>query len=296
MSSQSASPLRVAFLTSLAMIAFAANSVLARLALEGAAIDPVSFTSIRFISGAITLAALVILFHGGVRASISAGNWRSAIALLTYGLFFSLAYIDLTAGTGALILFAAVQITMITGGLLKGETLTGLQVLGSLLAIGGLIVLMLPSAETPPILAGLLMMISGMGWGVYSLHGRGSGDPTLQTSGNFIRAGALCLLSLPFMALEFLDNHVSQPGLILALLSGTITSGLGYVIWYMALKNLAAIKAGLAQLSVPVIAAIGGILFIAEPLTVRFVIIGSTILIGVALATLTRQTRAKNRT
>ncbi len=294
-SSESASPLRIAFLTSLAMIAFAANSVLARLALDGLHIDPISFTSIRFVSGAIALVVLVIVFHGGSRASVSSGNWCSAAALMIYGLCFSLAYIDLTAGTGALILFAAVQITMISGGLLKGETLTGLQILGSILAVGGLVALLLPSAETPPILAGLLMMISGIGWGVYSLRGRGAGDPTLQTSGNFVRASCFSVLLLPFTGLEIFKSNISEPGIILAIISGAITSGLGYVIWYMALKNLSAIKAGLAQLTVPVIAAFGGILFIAEPLTLRFVAISSIILIGVALATLTGQTRVLSR-
>jgi len=281
--SRTVTPFRVFALTTLAMIAFAANSVLARLALGEASIGPWEFTAIRFVSGAVILALIA------KPAAYRAGTWGSAIALLLYGSLFSFAYIRLTAGTGALILFAAVQITMIGGGLLAGEKLKALQWGGTIVAIAGLIYLLAPGITAPPFLAAIMMMGSGIGWGLYSLRGRKTGDPTAQTAGNFIRLAILCAVTSPIIFLILPETKFSQNGIILALSSGIITSALGYVIWYMALKGLTATRAGIAQLTVPVIAAIGGMIFIAEPLTWRFTLTALIILCGVAAATMTRQ-------
>jgi len=270
--SQKITPVKIFSLTALAMIAFAANSVLARLALSSENIGPWSFTTIRFISG-----ALILVLIARPKTSYQAGNWMSALALLAYGAFFSYAYLMLSAGTGALILFAAVQFTMIYGGLISGERLSLIQWIGSAIAIFGLIYLLSPSFETPPLIGALLMMISGVGWGLYSLRGRKAGNPAAQTAGNFIRTAIICLISTPLILLVIPEASVKSSGLILALMSG------------MALKDLTAIRAGIAQLTVPLIAAIGGMLFIAEPMTWRFTLTALAILGGVGVATMTRQ-------
>lgn len=275
------SPLRIFALTALAMIAFAANSILARLALTGVDIGPWSFTAIRFISGALCLALII-----GPTKTLRQGSWSAALVLLLYGAFFSYAYISLSAGTGALILFAAVQITMIGGGLWAGERLRIMQWLGLAMAMGGLVYLMLPNIAPPSPIGAAMMAVAGLGWGLYSLMGRGKGDPTALTAGNFLRAAMMCaLLSLPLLGL-LPETTLGAQGILLALASGILTSGLGYVIWYMALKHLTATRAGIAQLTVPIIAAIGGMLFIAEPFTARFFIAMCATLAGVGLATL----------
>ena len=270
-------------LTCLAMLAFAGNSVLARLALAGADSSPWSFTLVRLVSGALVLAVLA-----SPRRAVSSGSWRSAAALLTYAGLFSLAYLWLDAGTGALILFACVQITMIGVGVVMGERLRMLQWLGMALALAGLIYLLQPSTTAPAPFGALAMAISGSGWGIYSLRGRCKSDPVSTSAGNFLRAATLAAaLTLPILLLL----PEPMPGLrtlTIAALSGAITSGLGYVIWYRALKGLSAAQAGIAQLSVPAIAALGGILFLAEPLSLRFIMASAIILAGVAIATLTR--------
>ena len=277
----STTPLRIFALTALAMIAFAANSILARLALTSGDIGPWSFTAIRFISGAVCLALII-----GPMKTLRQGSWNAAFALLLYGIFFSYAYLLLSAGTGALILFAVVQITMIGGGLLAGERLRTLQWLGLALAMGGLVYLMLPSVAPPSPIGAIMMSLSGLGWGLYSLIGRGKGNPTALTAGNFLRAAIICaVITLPVL-LILPEAAIGPKGLGLGLLSGIMTSGIGYVIWYMALKHLTATRAGIAQLTVPFIAAIGGMLFIAEPFTLRFFIAMCLTLLGVALATL----------
>ena len=277
----STTPLRIFALTALAMIAFAANSILARLALTSGDIGPWSFTAIRFISGAVCLALII-----GPMKTLRQGSWNAAFALLLYGIFFSYAYLLLSAGTGALILFAVVQITMIGGGLLAGERLRTLQWLGLALAMGGLVYLMLPSVAPPSPIGAIMMSLSGLGWGLYSLMGRGKGNPTALTAGNFLRAAIICaVITLPVL-LILPEAAIGPKGLGLGLLSGIMTSGIGYVIWYMALKHLTATRAGIAQLTVPFIAAIGGMLFIAEPFTLRFFIAMCLTLLGVALATL----------
>ena len=277
----STTSLRIFSLTALAMIAFAANSILARLALTGEDIGPWSFTAIRFISGAMCLALII-----GPMKTLRQGSWNAAFALLLYGIFFSYAYLLLSAGTGALILFAVVQITMIGGGLLAGERLRTLQWLGLALAMGGLVYLMLPKVAPPSPIGAIMMSLSGLGWGLYSLMGRGKGNPTALTAGNFLRAAIICaVITLPVL-LILPETSIGPKGIGLALLSGIMTSGIGYVIWYMALKHLTATRAGIAQLTVPFIAAIGGMLFIAEPFTLRFFIAMCLTLLGVALATL----------
>ncbi len=276
-------------LTALAMIAFAANSVIARLALDGQTIGPGAFTGIRIISGALILVLIILLKTGSLRSQIKKGNWLSALCLFLYAVLFSYAYLSISAGTGALILFAAVQMTMVGSGILFGERLNLVQTLGALTAISGLVYWLGPSDGAPPIAGAIMMIGAGIAWGLYSLHGRNGSNPTLQTTGNFIRAAMISILILPSLIYVKPELSITAYGLGLALLSGIMTSALGYVIWYAALKHLSAIKAGLVQLTVPVIAAIGGIIFISEPLTLEFALTAFFILSGVALATLTQR-------
>jgi drug/metabolite transporter (DMT)-like permease len=271
---------RVILLTSLAMIAFASNSLLCRVALKHTGIDAASFTSIRLISGALVLWLIVALRRG---ASIHAGNWLSASALFMYAAAFSFAYVSLPAATGSLLLFGAVQTTMIGYGLWSGERLRGLQILGLVLAFGGLVGLLIPGLSAPPLFGSLLMLGAGVAWGVYSLRGRGAGDPTSVTAGNFLRA-------VPFaavMSLLLLNRaSLNTAGVLYAMASGGLASGIGYAIWYTALPGLKAAQAATVQLSVPVIAALGAILFLGESLSLRLVFASVAILGGIALVTL----------
>lgn len=272
-----APPFRFLLLTCLAMLAFAGNSLLCRLALRDTDIDPASFTAIRLVSGAFTL---LLLLYARTRKEKLAGDWRSALALFVYAAAFSLAYVHLQAGVGALLLFGAVQLTMTGWGLVRGERLKPVQTLGLILAVIGLLILLLPGADAPPLLGGSLMLVSGLAWGVYSLLGRGAGDPLAATAGNFLRATPLALLLL----LPFLSSlHVDGPGLVYALLSGALTSGVGYALWYSALKGLTAIQGASVQLSVPIIAALAGALLLDESITVRLVLVAVMTLGGIAL-------------
>ncbi|MEM9179767.1 MAG: DMT family transporter [Pseudomonadota bacterium] len=274
--------LRLFFITTLAMFAFAANSVLGRLGLVETEIGAGSFALIRLLSGAITLVIICAL-----QAKKIAGSVRGGAALLVYAGFFSYAYIALSAGMGAIILFAMVQITMLGWGMIQGERLSGLQWSGFGIAVVALVWLVSPSLEAPPVWAAAAMAIAGMGWGAYSILGRGVADPTAATSGNFVWA---TLLALPLFALAYWMMPEPLPpieGILIAIVSGAITSGLGYVIWYQALKGLTSTRAGIAQLSVPALAAIGGVMFLAEPITWRFALATGAILGGVALAVLT---------
>ena len=274
--------MRIALLTLLAMLAFAGNSVLTRIALAGSEAGPGTFTLIRLVSGAVILAWLA-----GPRRALSAGNPLSALALLAYAGFFSFAYITLTAGTGALILFGVVQVTMIGAGLLGGERLGPAQLGGGGLALSGLVALLGPGLSAPSPLGAAMMALAGMAWGVYSLRGRGAGDPTQATAGNFLLAAAMALiLSVPVFLLSP-ESGLTPKGAALAIASGAITSGLGYAVWYTALKGLSASTAGMAQLSVPAMAAILGAVVLSEPVTLRFLAASAVILGGVALATLT---------
>lgn len=279
--------LRLFLVTALAMTAFAANSVLARLAMATGEAGPWTFTLIRILSGAVVLG----LIASPVRA-IRSGSWASGAALFVYAAAFSIAYLTLATGTGALILFALVQITMIGWALVSGERLSVARWAGFMLAITGLVWLLLPGLEAPPLEGAALMAAAGVAWGIYSLRGRGQGQPTAQSAGNFLRAGVIVLaLSLPaFMLIE--EATPSWAGIGYALASGAITSGLGYAIWYAALRELTASLAGIAQLSVPAIAAAGGMVFLAEPLTIRFAIATALILGGVGIASLSRRKAA----
>lgn len=264
-------------LTLLAMIAFASNSLLCRLALKNTGIDAASFTSIRIVSGALVL-WLIVRLRGGVRGV--AGSWPSALALFAYAACFSFAYISLPAATGALLLFGAVQATMIGYGLWTGERLEVRQTAGLICASGGLVGLMLPNVSAPPLLASLLMLGAGCAWGIYSLRGKGVADPTGATMGNFLRAVpiaiALSAMALPWASLD-------RGGVCYAIASGALTSGVGYAIWYTALRGLKATSAAAVQLSVPVFAAIGGIVFLGESISLRLLIASAAILGGIAL-------------
>lgn len=269
--------LRTFVLTLLALIAFAGNSLLCRMALTQTAIDAASFTTIRMISGALTLWAIVRV---GRSAQQGSGTWISAFALFAYAACFSFAYATLSTATGALLLFGAVQATMIGYGIWTGERLHMLQLAGLLLAVGGLIGLLLPGVSAPPLLGSMLMLSAGIAWGVYSLRGRGAGDPTRVTGDNFLRAvpmaAGLSLIAHHQLALDSL-------GVWYAVLSGGLSSGIGYAIWYTALPSLRATSAATVQLSVPVLAAIGGVVLLSEPMTLRLVLTAVAILGGIAL-------------
>ncbi|HEV7618598.1 MAG TPA: DMT family transporter [Burkholderiaceae bacterium] len=273
---------RVFALTLLAVIAFAGNSLLCRLALKQTGIDAASFTFIRIVSGAVVL-WLIVRLRGGTRST--AGSWSSALALFAYAACFSFAYARLSAATGALLLFGAVQATMIGYGLWGGERLRPWQVAGLLCAFAGLIGLLLPGLSAPPLDGAVLMLGSGIAWGIYSLRGKGAGDPIGVTAGNFLRAVPLAAgLSIAMLPWASLDSA----GFWYAILSGALTSGVGYVIWYAALRGLNATTAATVQLSVPVIAAAGGIMLLGESITPRLLIASAAILGGVALVILTK--------
>ncbi|MEO1662521.1 MAG: DMT family transporter [Pseudomonadota bacterium] len=274
--------LRLFLITALAMIAFAANSVLGRLGLVGTELGAGSFALIRLISGAVMLAAICALQSKRLTGSLSGG-----LTLLIYAIFFSYSYIGLPAGMGAVILFALVQITMLGWGIASGERLSRLQWIGFAIAVLALLWLVSPSLEAPPLWAAGAMALAGIGWAAYSLIGRGAGDPIAATAGNFVWASALAIPIIAAVTLVSPEPLPPGDGIALAIASGAITSGLGYVIWYQALKHLTATRAGIAQLSVPAIAAIGGVLFLSEPITLRFALATSAILTGVGIAVLT---------
>lgn len=273
--------IQVLFLTFLAMLAFAGNSLLCRLALKHTAIDAASFTSLRILSGAVALWIIVRLHNGGNgRNGGTAGNWPSALALFAYAACFSFAYITLSAATGALLLFGAVQATMIGYGLWRGERLSPWQTVGLVVALGGLIGLLLPGLSAPPLHGSLLMLAAGVAWGIYSLRGKGSGDPTRITAGNFMRAALFAALLSTAM---FAKISSDRAGMIYAIVSGALASGVGYAIWYTALRGLRSTSAATVQLSVPVIAALGGVVFLDESLTLRLVIASIAVLGGITL-------------
>lgn len=276
-------PFHVLLLTTLAMIAFAGNSLLCRAALKDTGIDPASFTAIRLASGALIL----FLVATAVRhARSGAGNWPSALALFAYAAGFSFAYVSLPAATGALLLFGAVQATMIGHGLWRGERFRGAQWLGLALALAGLVGLLLPGLTAPPLAGSLLMLGAGVAWGVYSLRGRGAGDPTRVTAGNFLRAAPIAAL----LSLATLDRAGLDPaGVGYAVASGALASGIGYAIWYAVLPALKATAAATVQLSVPVIAALGGVLMLGEPFTLRLALASAAILGGIALVILEKR-------
>lgn len=274
--------MRVVILTLLAMVAFASNSLLCRLALRQTTIDAASFTFIRILSGAIALWLIVITRKSG---RTIAGSWPSALALFGYAAAFSFAYITLSAGMGALLLFGAVQATMILWGLRKGERFNARQWFGLAIALGGLVALVFPGLSAPPIGGALLMTGAGIAWGIYSLRGKGAGDPTSVTAGNFWRC-VLFTVALSMALVRWIN--LDPAGIRYAIASGAISSGVGYVIWYSALPGLKATTAATVQLSVPVLATVGGILFLSESITLRLLLASLLILGGLGLAIIER--------
>ena len=290
--------------TILALLAFAANSLLCRLALRGGAIDPASFTVVRLVAGAVMLVVVgMIKTHRThrtrrthrtdkthrTRRTLRTEALLPALMLFVYAAGFSFAYVGVSAGTGALILFGAVQVTMLVVAMARGERLGLIQWAGLAAAVGGITWMVLPGLEAPSPISGALMVTAGAAWGLYSVHGRGSPDPLGQTRRNFI-------LTLPLAAvlgLAWLPRlQASRTGLLLAVISGAVTSGLGYVIWYRALRGLSGVAAALVQLATPVLAAIGGILFLSEPLGSRLVISTLLVLGGIGVAILSKERAA----
>lgn len=281
-----------ALTTSLAMLAFAGNSLLCRIALRDTEIGPGAFTALRIAAGALTLWAIVRLRDGSVRV---AGNWGSAGALYAYAGCFAFAYVALPAGTGALLLFAAVQATMLLTGLVRGERPSTLQRVGYACALGGLVALLMPGLAAPPPLAAASMVLAGVAWGVYSLRGRTGGDPTAETAGNFVRAvpAALAVGMLELGAPSaWPRGAIDWAGVGYAIASGALTSGLGYAVWYTALRGLRTTVAATVQLSVPAIAAAGGVLLLGEPLTQRLAWASVAVLGGIALVVLAGHRKA----
>ncbi len=299
--------LRLVALVALSMLAFASNSLLCRMALKNTSIDAATFTTVRMLSGACMLWLLVhwraaagqpngnaaMCTASGTAAlrPASAGNWLSACALFAYAACFSYAYVSMSAATGALLLFGSVQASMMGYALVQGERLSKLQTLGFACALAGLVVLMLPGLVAPSLLSALLMVSAGLAWSVYTVQGkrtahRGAANPSQVTAGNFMRTVPLALL---LNALMWRHLSWDATGLMLAAVSGALASGLGYVLWYQALPALKATQAATAQLSVPVIAALGGVLLLGESLTLTMLLASTAILGGMALLILNKR-------
>jgi len=276
--------LKIFLYTTFALVAFAFNSILCRLALRGEEADAAGFTLVRLVSGAVALIAINYVVKRGRRAltdvrAIDTGSWPSALFLFAYAICFSFAYLGLTTATGALILFGCVQFTMIGMSVFRGERSAMLEWMGLILAFSGLIYLVFPGLSSPPLLSALLMAIAGVAWGFYTLRGTGSEDPLGDTAGNFLRAALMVvIIALPFLS----QIHLSTRGAVLAVLSGAVASGVGYTVWYAALKYHTSTRAAVLQLAVPVIAAVGGIVFLSEVAELRIVIASVLILGGIA--------------
>jgi drug/metabolite transporter (DMT)-like permease len=293
-------PLKTLLLTSLALIAFAANSVLCRLALGEGAIDAAGFTIVRMVSAVLVLLILVTVMKNvnrkassSVSMLVSKGSWTASIMLFVYAVAFSFAYQSLDTGTGALILFGAVQITMLLVSVVTGTRLRLLEWVGIAGAFSGFVYLVLPQVSTPSLTGFILMTLSGVAWGFYSVLGRNSKNPLMDTHYNFLRSLVFVLVLLAF---SFQTLHTTFNGVLYAVLSGGIMSGLGYTVWYMALKRLAATHAAVVQLLVPVIAAIGGVIFVAEDITMRLMMSGIMILGGILLVVLAKPKLATEKT
>jgi len=271
-------------LTFVVMMAFAANSVLCRMALGGGMMDASSFTAIRLISGAWMLSVLMCLQSGCYRKNIAvllqAGSWRGAGYLSVYAMGFSVAYVSINTATGALILFGAVQLTMMVAALLSGERPCRVAWAGYALAVSGLILLLWPGAATPSILGSVLMVVAGVAWGMYSLLGRAAAKPLWQTAGNFMRTVPIVVCVLWWV---WPDLHGTVEGALLAVASGALASGMGYALWYRVVGEIGTTHAAAVQLSVPLLAATGGSLWMQEPLTSTLIVTAAMILGGIAL-------------
>jgi drug/metabolite transporter (DMT)-like permease len=290
--------LKATLYTIIALIAFAANSLFCRMALAEGYIDAWNFTIIRLLSGALCLSIIMGVYSYNLRRNEATlkhptseailsdrGSWLSSISLVVYALCFSIAYVEIDTGTGALILFSAVQLTMIGWGIYKKEQLSALQWLAFIVAVAGFVYLMLPSAAVPSVLAATLMAISGVAWGIYSIRGKACVSPLRATGFNFLRS----LFAIPLlltMSMVYLKNislaTISIEGILLACASGAIASGMGYSVWYMAMPLLKSTQAAVVQLCVPVLAAMLGVVFLSEQLTINF-IIASTVILGAVL-------------
>jgi drug/metabolite transporter (DMT)-like permease len=267
-------------LTALTLVAFAGNSVLGRLALVTTTIEPAAYALLRLASGALMLAALVHWRRRHDAAVRAAGDWYGATALFVYAVAFSFSYVSVATGLGALLLFGAVQITMIVTGMIAGERPRPLHWLGLIAAFAGLVLLARPGLDAPPLLGSALMLAAGVAWGVYSLHGRRSRDPLAATAGNFVRSGVMAaVLALVYWPI----TPLPADGVGYALASGMVTSGLGYALWYRVLPALSAVRAASVQLVVPVLATLAGAVLVAEPITLRVVVSGVLVLGGIAL-------------
>lgn len=280
---------RTTALTGLAMIAFACNSLLCRYALKHTAIDAGSFTVIRLVAGA---GMLWLIANLRATPRGSAGNWPSALALFVYAAGFSFAYVSLPAATGALLLFGAVQVTMVGHGLWRGERLHGWQWAGFILAAAGLVGLLMPGLSAPPLQGAVLMLGAGVAWGIYSLRGKDARDAARVTAGNFLRTIPIALVLLPWLSLHM---SLDGAGVWYAVASGALASGVGYAIWYAALPWLQATTAATVQLSVPVLAAIGGVVLLAEPVTVRLGLASVAVLGGIAMVIVQGRVKESNK-
>lgn len=287
--------LKTTFMSALALIAFAGNSVLCRLALSDSSIHPASFTSIRLLSGALTLLLLVWLSNLAKDDDLTKGqanislkkNWAAPVMLFAYAALFSFAYITLDTGVGALILFGSVQITMVLINLFRGNRLSAFEWLGLLLACSGLVYLVFPELSKPSVIGFMMMSVAGIAWGVYTVLGQGSQDPLTDTASNFVKTIPLTIvLVLPFLdqiSVSPFQNEIVARAWLLAISSGAITSGVGYAIWYSALRNLNTSQAGVLQLLVPILAAIGGVAFAGELLTHRLMVASFLTLGGILM-------------
>ncbi len=276
------------------MVAFAANSLFCRLALKEGSIDPASFTSIRLVSGAIALLLIISMRNIGQMKSAFSINKNTALqggALLVYALFFSFAYIGLATGTGALLLFGSVQITMLLIAFLKGERFSLVQWFGFSMALGGIIFLLFPGADAPSILPAASMIIAGIAWGVYTLLGKGVNAPVTQTGKNFLFASYI-ILPITLCTVFFERHHLTWQGSMYAILSGVFASGCGYAMWYSVLPRLKVTLASTLQLSVPVIATFMGWLFLNESVSTLMIIASSLTLFGVAIVISARRSNS----
>ncbi|MDO3385677.1 DMT family transporter [Gilvimarinus sp. SDUM040013] len=274
--------MRTALLTIFAMLAFAGNSILCRYALGSGSIDPLTFTLVRLVSGAIVLVFLLALVQRRSQvASSKLGSWPSAIALFVYALCFSLAYVKVGTAEGALILFATVQLASLSASAMS-EAKPGLrEIAGMLVALAGVAILLLPQASRPDLFGAIVMVLSGVGWAGYTLLGRGVANPLASTCGNFVRAALLAIICItPFV---FHADGATLIGWGFALLSGGLTSAIGYAVWYQALAKLTITQASVVQLSVPVIAALGGVVVVKEALSVALLLSMVTVVSGIAL-------------
>lgn len=288
--------LKIPLFSLISLVAFAGNSVLCRLALADGSIDPAAFTSVRIISGAITLMILVIITRESNRVADSKAklinqSWFAPLMLFVYAALFSFAYLSLETGVGALILFASVQISLLIMALFRGERFSTMEIGGLLLACSGLVYLVFPELSKPSFVGFVMMSLSGIAWGVYTLNGQGSSTPLFDTNSNFVKAVPMVLILL----IVFRDALAITPfGLTMAIASGAITSGVGYVVWYAVLPSLSTSLAGAMQLLVPIIAAAGGVFFAGEHVSNRLIIASVLTLGGILLVIVAKKKRIKN--